>query len=326
MKAAQPALIAGILVAAAVAVSGCGLNTNTGVPFTVTPGTITPVPALQGVDITVGSKDFTEQILLGYMAELALSAAGAKITDLTNIQGSSNSRLALRTGDIDVTWEYTGTGWINYLNNTDPIPDEQKQYEAVRDADLQQNGLVWLPYSPLNNTYAFGTTRAYAEQHNLRTNSDMTRFLTENPAEAVFCVETEFASRQDGLPGVQALYGFPTTEVKTFGTGAIYSSIANGTCNFGEIFTTDGRIAGLDLAVLEDDKKFFPQYNVCVVMRDEFSRQHPEIATVMQPIAAALNNQEMIELGKKVDVDGEDAGIVAKDWMVAKGFVGADTG
>ena len=326
MKGRSRTLIAGILVAAAVAVSGCGLNTNTGVPFTVTPGTITPVPALQGVNITVGSKDFTEQILLGYMAELALSAAGANITDLTNIQGSSNSRLALRTGDIDLTWEYTGTGWINYLNNTEPIPDEQKQYEAVRDADLQQNGLVWLPYSPLNNTYAFGTTRAYAEQHNLRTNSDMTRFLTENPAEAVFCVETEFASRQDGLPGVQALYGFPTTEVKSFGTGAIYSSIANGTCNFGEIFTTDGRIAGLDLAVLEDDKKFFPQYNVCVVMRDEFSRQHPEIATVMQPIAAALNNQEMIELGKKVDVDGEDAGIVAKDWMVSKGFVGADTG
>ena len=58
-----------------------------------------------------------------------------------------------------MTWEYTGTGWINYLNNTDPIPDEQAQYEAVRDADLQQNGLVWLPYSPLNNTYAFGTTR-----------------------------------------------------------------------------------------------------------------------------------------------------------------------
>jgi osmoprotectant transport system substrate-binding protein len=326
MKGRSRTLIAGILVAAAVAVSGCGLNTNTGVPFTVTPGTITPVPALQGVNITVGSKDFTEQILLGYMAELALSAAGAKITDLTNIQGSSNSRLALRTGDIDLTWEYTGTGWINYLNNTDPIPDEQKQYEAVRDADLQQNGLVWLPYSPLNNTYAFGTTRAYAEQHNLRTNSDMTRFLTDNPAEAVFCVETEFASRQDGLPGVQALYGFPTTEVKSFGTGAIYSSIANGTCNFGEIFTTDGRIAGLDLAVLEDDKKFFPQYNVCVVLRDEFARQHPEIATVMQPIAAALNNQEMIELGKKVDVDGEDAGIVAKDWMVSKGFVGADTG
>jgi osmoprotectant transport system substrate-binding protein len=318
-------LLAAVLAAVALATAGCGLSTNTAVPFTVTPGTITPVAGLEGVTITVGSKDFTEQILLGYMAELALSAAGANVRDLTNIQGSSNSRLALLTGDIDVTWEYTGTGWINYLNNTDPIPDEKAQYEAVRDADLQQNGLVWLPYAPLNNTYAFGTTKAYAEQHNLRTNSDMAAFLNQNPDQAVFCVETEFASRQDGFPGVQGVYGFPTTEVKTFGTGAIYSSIANGTCNFGEIFTTDGRIAGLDLAVLADDKKFFPQYNVCVVLRDEFYLQHPEVEPVLQPIAAALTNEEMIELGKRVDVDGDDPGVVARDWMVEQGFIGADT-
>ena len=310
---------------AALALAGCGLSTNAAVPFTVTPGTITPVPSLQGVTVTVGSKDFTEQIVLGYMAELALSAAGANVRDLTNIQGSSNSRLALQTGDIDLTWEYTGTGWSNYLGNTDPIPDEMAQYTAVRDADLEQNGLTWLPYSPLNNTYAFGATAAYAQEHNLRTNSDMAAFLNQNPDEAVFCVETEFASRQDGLPGVKAAYNFPTTEVKTFGTGAIYASIANGTCNFGEIFTTDGRIAGLNLAVLQDDKKFFPQYNVCVVMREEFAARHPQIAAVMQPIAEAVNNEEMIELGKKVDVDGADPGVVARDWMISKGFIGADT-
>ncbi|MEU7818796.1 glycine betaine ABC transporter substrate-binding protein [Pseudonocardia sp. NPDC049154] len=305
--------------------AGCGLSTNTAVPFTVTPGSIKPVPALEGVTITVGSKDFTEQILVGYMAELALAAAGADVRDLTNIQGSSNSRLALKTGDIDLTWEYTGTGWINYLGHTDPIPDEQKQYEAVRDEDLQQNGLRWLPYSKLNNTYAFGVTEAYAQQHNLRTTSDMTEFLKQNPDQGVFCVETEFASRQDGMPGVQATYGFEPSEVKTFGTGAIYAGIANGTCNFGEIFTTDGRIAGLNLRVLEDDKKFFPQYNICVVLREETYRQHPEIEQVMQPVAMALNNDEMIELGKKVDVDGEDPGIVARDWMIEKGFIGPDT-
>ncbi|WP_181781098.1 glycine betaine ABC transporter substrate-binding protein [Pseudonocardia pini] len=320
MKRLAAALLAGAFV-----LTGCGLSTNTAVPFTVTPGSIQPVPALQGVTITVGSKDFTEQILVGYMAELALAAAGADVRDLTNIQGSSNSRLALKTGDIDLTWEYSGTGWINYLGHTDPIPDEQGQFVAVRDEDLAQNGIRWLPYSELNNTYAFGVTEAYAQQHNLRTTSDMTTFLTQNPDQAVFCVETEFASRQDGLPGVQKTYGFPTTEVKTFGTGAIYAGVANGTCNFGEIFTTDGRIAGLNLRVLEDDKKFFPQYNISVVLREDFYRQHPEIEQVMQPVAMALNNEEMIELGKRVDVDGEDTAIVARDWMVEKGFIGADT-
>ncbi len=317
-------LVAALLVAA-FALTGCGLSQNTAVPFTVTPGSITPVPELKGVSITVGSKDFTEQILVGYMAELAMAAAGADVKDLTNIQGSSNSRLALKTGDVDLTWEYTGTGWINYLGNTDPIPDEQKQYEAVRDEDLKQNGLTWLPYSKLNNTYAFGVKEEYAQQHNLKTTSDMTNFLEQNPDQGVFCVETEFASRQDGLPGVQRTYGFEPSEVKTFGTGAIYAGIANGTCNFGEIFTTDGRIAGLNLRVLEDDKKFFPQYNICMVLREDTYQRYPQIEQVIQPVAVALNNEEMIELGKKVDVDGQDPGIVAKDWMVAKGFIGADT-
>jgi osmoprotectant transport system substrate-binding protein len=316
---------AALVTAAMLVLTGCGLSQNTAIPFTVTPGTITPVPALEDVTITVGSKDFTEQILVGYIAELALSAAGANVRDLTNIQGSSNSRLALINGDIDLTWEYTGTGWINYLGNTDPIPDERAQYEAVRDVDLSQNGVRWLPYSELNNTYAFGVTEAYAQEHDLRTTSDMTAFLQQNPDQAVFCVETEFASRQDGLPGVQAAYGFPTTEVKTFGTGAIYAGIANGTCNFGEIFTTDGRIAGLNLRVLEDDRKFFPQYNICVVLREELYQRYPEIEQVMQPVAMALTNDEMIELGKLVDVDGEDPGIVARDWMIAKGFIGPDT-
>ena len=317
--------LAAALGAALVVLTGCGLSTNAAVPFTVTPGSITRVPALQGVSVTVGSKDFTEQILVGYMAELALSAAGMDVKDLTNIQGSSNSRLALRTGDIDLTWEYTGTGWINYLGHTEPVPDEKAQYEAVRDEDLAQNGLAWLPYSQLNNTYAFGVTRAYAQEHDLTTNSDMVTFLNENPDEGVFCVETEFASRQDGLPGAEKAYGFAPKEVKTFGTGAIYSGIANGTCNFGEIFTTDGRIAGLDLAVLQDDKKFFPQYNISVVMRADYFARYPEIEGVVQPVATALNNDEMIELGKKVDVDGEDPGIVARDWMISKGFIGPDT-
>jgi osmoprotectant transport system substrate-binding protein len=316
---------AALVTAAMLVLSGCGLSQNTAIPFTVTPGTITPVPALDDVTITVGSKDFTEQILVGYMAELALSAAGANVRDLTNIQGSSNSRLALVNGDIDLTWEYTGTGWINYLGNTEPIPDEREQYEVVRDADLAQNGLRWLPYSELNNTYAFGVTEAYAQEHNLRTTSDMTAFLQQNPDEGVFCVETEFASRQDGMPGVQAAYGFEPAEVKNFGTGAIYAGIANGTCNFGEIFTTDGRIAGLNLRVLEDDRKFFPQYNICVVLREELYQRHPEIEQVMQPVAMALNNEEMIELGKRVDVDGDDPGIVARDWMIEKGFIGSDT-
>ncbi|RZQ62159.1 glycine betaine ABC transporter substrate-binding protein [Amycolatopsis suaedae] len=319
MRRRMKAVLGAALLAATV--SGCGLETNAALPYEVGPGSIKAIPELQGVDITVGSKDFTENILLGYIAELALAAAGADVSDLTDIKGSVNARKALLSGDVDLTWEYTGTGWINYQGNTDPIPDEREQFEAVKKADAEQFGVAWLEYSPVNNTYAFATTAAYAQQHNLKTNSDMTRFLKENPDQAVFCLETEFSSRQDGFPGVQKVYGFPSTDIKQFGTGAIYTSVASGTCNFGEVFTTDGRIAGLNLKVLEDDKKFFPQYNASPTLRVDFLNQHPRIREVLAPVSAALSNDQMIEMGKQVDIDGKDPSEVAKDWMVAKGFV-----
>ncbi|WP_158879908.1 glycine betaine ABC transporter substrate-binding protein [Amycolatopsis anabasis] len=308
--------------------SGCGLEVNASLPFKVLPGSIRPTPGLEGLDVTVGSKDFTENILLGYMAELALSAAGANITDLTDIKGSNSARQALVGGQIDLYWEYTGTGWISYQGNTDPIPDEQKQYDATKAADEQQFGITWLPYSPVNNTYAFATTEAYAARHNLNTTTDMTNFLKQHPDQGVFCLETEFASRADGFPGVQKAYGFPSTNIKSFGIGTIYSSIANGACQFGEIFTTDGRIAGLKLKVMADDKKFFPQYNAAPTVRKDYLARHPEIEQVLTPVSKALDNQQMIELCKQVDVDGRDPGDVARDWMVSKGFIesGASAG
>ncbi|MBB3049565.1 osmoprotectant transport system substrate-binding protein [Prauserella isguenensis] len=301
--------------------AGCGLTVNAALPYDVEPGSIPRMPALDGVEVTVGSKDFTEQIVLGYIAQLALEAAGADTVDLTNIAGSNSARYALEDGQIDVQWEYTGTAWLSYLGEDTPIADERAQYEAVRKADLKRNDLMWLPYSDVNNTYAFATTEEFAREHGLRTMSDMTEFVKQHPKESVFCVETEFASRPDGMPGVTETYGFPVTTTKTFGTGAIYAAVANGTCNFGEVFTTDGRIAGLNLRVLADDKRFFPQYNAAVTVRKDFYDEHPQIAEVMAPVADALDNDEIIELNKKVDVDGADPSQVAYDWMREKGFI-----
>ncbi|OLT40703.1 glycine/betaine ABC transporter substrate-binding protein [Saccharomonospora sp. CUA-673] len=301
--------------------SACGLSVNAALPYDVQPGSIQPVPELEGVEVTVGSKDFTEQIVLGYIAQIALEAAGADTVDMTNIAGSNSARYALEDGQLALQWEYTGTGWLSYLGNDSPVAGEQEQFEAVREADLERNDVVWLPYSQVNNTYAFATTEEFAEQHDLRTTTDMTNYLKENPEEAVFCVETEFASRPDGMPGVTKEYGFPVTESKTFGTGAVYAAIAGGTCTFGEVFTTDGRISGLNLRVLEDDRSFFPEYNASVTLRKDFYEQHPEIEQVLAPVAEALDNEEIIELNKRVDVDGRDASQVAYDWMREQGFV-----
>jgi osmoprotectant transport system substrate-binding protein len=305
--------------------AGCGLDVNSALPYKVLPGSIQPDPSLRGVEITVGSKDFTENILLGYLAEMALSAAGADVIDLTDLKGSQTARQALLNGEIDVVWEYTGTGWINYQGNELPVTGgEQAQYDATKKADLEKFGVEWLAYSPLNDQYAFAVTEAYGEKHGLRTTSDLAAFLARNPDEAVFCLETEFTSRQDGFPAAQRTYGFPATEVKNFGIGTIYSAVASGTCPIGEVFTTDGRIAAQELRVLEDDKKAFPQYNVAPTVRAEFLARYPQIRGPLEEVGAALTNEQMIELCRQVDVEGKDAGEVARDWMVSKGFIRTD--
>ncbi len=305
-------------------VSGCGLESGGAVPLAVEPGSIEPVPALEGVPITVGSKDFTEQIILGYMIEFALSAAGAEVRDLTNIQGSNSTRDAQLNGQIDLTYEYTGTGWINYLGNETPLPDPQAQYEAVRDADLEANGMVWAVPAPMNNTYAMAMNKETAEQTGATTLSDYAELARTNPAAITTCVETEFNVRQDGFPGMAAHYGFDPNAVprEILQTGIIYQATADGDpCKFGEVFTTDGRILALDLQLLEDDLSFFPKYNPALVMKEEFAEANPDVIEVMAPISALLTNEVMTEMNRLVDVEGEEPAEVAREWLASEGFV-----
>ncbi|QRK93167.1 glycine betaine ABC transporter substrate-binding protein [Saccharopolyspora erythraea] len=305
-------------------VGGCGLSSGSAVPLPVAPGSIRPVPELEGVRITVGSKDFTEQIVLSYIAQFALDAAGANVRDLSNITGSASARNALASGQIDVLWEYTGSSWISYNGNTDPIPDARRQYEAVRKLDLERNGIDWTAVTfDVDNTYAFAMTQEAAKRLGVSKLSDVRRVVAENPQDATFCVDTEFASRNDGMPGVEQTYGFRAdpAKIKTLTSGSIYQATASGTCTFGEVFTTDGRIRSLNLKVLDDDRLFFPRYNLGVTLRADMLRQYPQITDVLAPVSAQLNNVELMKLNAQVDVEGRDPADVARDWMVEKGFV-----
>lgn len=319
-------LACAMVAASASALASCGLESGGALPLKVGPGSITPMPGLEGTKITVGSKDFTEQIILGYVIEFALSAAGAEIRDLTNIQGSNSLRDAELQGQIDVGYEYTGTGWINYLGHEKPIPDATAQFEAVRDEDLAHNNMVWTDPAPMNNTYAIATNRKTADATGVRTLSQYADLVDRDPAAATTCVETEFNVRQDGFPGMAAAYGFDPARAqrKILQTGIIYQATADGgQCAFGEVFSTDGRIIALGLVLLEDDRQFFPKYNAALTMRKDFADKHPEVAEVMAPISAALTNAEITELNRLVDVEGEEPADVARQWLVDKGFVTA---
>lgn len=313
-----------LVLAAVLALTGCGLQTGSAYVANVKPASIKEIPSLKGQTIVVGSKDFDEQLIIGAIALIALKAAGANVIDRTNIKGSDSQRRALLSGGVDVEWEYTGTGWLSYLQQAKPIQDSQQQWLAVKKADAK-NGITWLPPAPLDNTYAFAVTPENQQKYNLHKISDIGRLIKENPAAATFCVESEFAARPDGIPGVEKTYGFkvpnPSKNIQTMATGLVYNRTDAGACTFGEVFTTDGRIGGLGLKLLDDDRQFFPIYNAAIVIRTEVLAKYPQIAELFAPISQALTSEESLKLTTKVTVQGQDPVQTALQWMVEKGFV-----
>jgi osmoprotectant transport system substrate-binding protein len=280
---------------------------------------------LSGAELTVGSKDFTEQLILGQITLQALEAAGATVEDQIGLAGTVAARKALESGEIDMYWEYTGTGWITHLGHTDPIPNRQEQFEAVAKEDLEKNDIKWLePPSPANNTYAFAVRSEAYEDLGVEKISDFEQLLNENPEEATLCVATEFTTRDDGLPGVEKAYGFefPEENLVKIGEGLIYQATDQGDrCNFGEVFATDGRIANLDLELVEDDKNFFPIYNPALNVREETMKEYPQIAKLFAPISEKLTTDTLQKLNAQVDVEGQLPEEVAEQWLSENGFI-----
>ncbi|KAB2386300.1 glycine betaine ABC transporter substrate-binding protein [Actinomadura montaniterrae] len=307
------------------ALTGCGLKPASAFIPHIEPAGIRPIPDLKDATIRVTSKEFTEQIILGKIAVLALTAAGANAVDHTNVQGSVTARKSITSGDNDLAWEYTGTGWITYLGQENPIPDPQKQFEAVRDLDMKRNHIAWLaPPAPLNNTYAMAVTTANQKRFGLTDLSDMVKV----PAgQRTFCVDPEFFARNDGLRGMLKAYGLsygssvPATNVRQMSSGVVYNATSSGKCTFGEVFTTDGRIQALHLHVLGDSKHFFPNYNPAITVRDSVLRAHPELTGLFAKISPRLTTTVMRNLNSKVDVNGDDPVLVARDWMREQGLV-----
>lgn len=317
------------MIASLALLSGCGLAPATSYIPAAGPGTIKAVPEADGVEVTITGRNNTEGLILGKMAVLAADAAGFKTNDLTNVPGSQPTRSLMLAGNADIIWEYTGTAWLSFMGNTDGIPDQDAQWQAVHDEDLG-NGLTWTAKAPLNNTYAIAVTNETAAEWGLSTLSDIKKLPA---AERTFCVEPEFNSRPDGFAPMLAHYGIARgsatgvleENIGLYDVGAIYSATDAGNCTFGEVFSTDGRIDALGLTVLADDRQFFPAYNVAPVFNSEMLAQFPELEGIFEQISPLLNDDVMRTLNLQVDVDGRDPADVAFDWMVDKGFITAGT-
>lgn len=318
-------LVAAVLAAALpVALSGCGSSTSTAGDGT---DTLVDDVDLTGAELSVGSKSFTEQEILGQITLEVLQAAGATVEDRTGLATTRDTRQALESGATDLYWEYTGTGWLVLLDHNHTIADPRAQFEAVAAEDLRDNGIAWVAPAPADNTYAIAVSDDATEPlAEVETLSDVGDLLAQSPQDATLCVASEFTARADGLPGLERAYGWdlsPEQVVELDQEGLVYEAVARGSvCGLGEVFRTDGRLDQLDLRLLEDDRGFFPPYNPTLTVRQDVLDQYPEIEELFTPIAESLDESTLRALNTRVDVDGEPVEQVARDFLEEEGFVG----
>ncbi|AMP15789.1 glycine betaine ABC transporter substrate-binding protein [Collimonas pratensis] len=276
-------------------------------------------------DLVVGGKNFTEQLILSSMTQQYLSAKGYTV-DLKNGLGTTIMRQALESGQIDIVWDYTGTALIVY-NKIDEKLDQDQSYERVKQLDAARN-LIWLKPSALNNTYALAVPQKRAEEEGLNTIEDLANKINQSHQQDpdkkyLIGVDFEFASRPDGLEPLQALYGFAfdRSEVKQMDAGLVYTALHNDQLNVGLTYSSDGRVQGFNLKLLEDSKGFFPFYSATPIVRKEILDANPHLAEQLNALSARIDTAKMTEMNKKVDIDQLPIAQVAADFLRAEGLI-----
>jgi osmoprotectant transport system substrate-binding protein len=270
--------------------------------------------------IVVGGKSFTEQQIMTAMTVELLKAKGFS-PDRKAGMGSAAVRAALENGQVDVYWEYTGTGLGVFNKITDKFASAEDTYKRIKEVDAAK-GLVWLNPSQVNNTYGFAMNRDQAQKLNIVTVSDLAKAV-KGGAKLTFASNAEFYARPDGLPGWQTAYGFEfdRDNVKRMDTGLVYSALKDRQVDVGVVFATDGRIPAFNFVVLKDDKHYAPWYNLTPVVRKEILDKYPKIADALNALSAKLNDETMAKLNASVDVDKKTVEEVASGFLKSNGLI-----
>ena len=267
--------------------------------------------------VTVASKDFTEQFILGEMYALLLEDAGYTVERKLNLGGTPVTQAALLSGEIDVYPEYTGTGLLTVLK-LPVMSDPQAVFDTVKTEYAAQFQLAWLDPAPMNNTQALAMTKARAAELGITTFSDM----VAHASELVLIGPPEFAEREDGIPGLKQVYGdFEFANFLSVDPGLRYQALLNGEADVVVAFGTDGELAAYDLLSLVDDKGLYPPYQVAPVIRQAVLDENPEIAETLNALAPLLTNETMQRLNNEVSGNGREPADVAQEFLAQEGLI-----
>ena len=275
--------------------------------------------------LVVATISFTEQHILSALTVQYLQKKGFQVQPQTNI-AAVISRDAMINKQVDMTWEYTGTSLIVF-NHINKRMSAQETYDTVKRLDAK-HGLVWLNPANMNNTYAFAMQRKRAEAEHITTMSQMVAKIEEirktNPKKNwQLGLDLEFAGRSDGMKPLQEAYGMELDrpQIRQMDPGLVYNAIRDGFVDAGLVYTTDGRLKGFDLKTLEDDKGFFPSYAVTPVVRKDTLEANPGLEEALNTLSGLLNNEVIISLNAKVDIDHQTPQQVARDFLREKGLL-----
>ena len=261
--------------------------------------------------VTVGSKAFTEGVILSELYALALEDAGFSVERSVEISGSL-LHTALVNGDIDLYPEYTGTGLISVLQMP-PETDSQQVYDTVKKEYEEQFDLVWLEQSEAADGQGLVIRTQAAEQYGIKTISD----LQAHASELRFASQGQFDEREDGLPALEETYGpFDWAEHEVYDEGLKYEVLRNDEADVTPAYTTEAQLSDRDaFTLLEDDKGVWPPYNVAPVVRADVLEELPGIEAALDRVSAALTTEKLTELNARVDIDREEYEDVARDFF-----------
>jgi osmoprotectant transport system substrate-binding protein len=266
--------------------------------------------------VRIGSKNFTEQLILGELYAQALEARGVRVERKLNLSGTFVAHQALVSGEIDMYPEYTGTALANVLK-AEPMTDPAAVYQKVKQHYERELRAVWLEPTRINNTYVLVVRPDTAKQYNLRTLSDLAKVSKQ----LVLGAGPEFRKRPDGIPGLRARYGIEWKEDRVLAIGLRYQALAHKQVDVIDGYATDGQIAAMKLVKLEDDRRLWPPYFVAPVVRAATLKELPHVETVLNAVSALLDDVTMSELNWRVDGNKEEPKTVAADFLKKKGVV-----
>ena len=267
--------------------------------------------------IVIGTSNFTEVFILGYMYEdLIEKYTDIKVERRFNLNGADFAYSALKNGDIDTFCEYTGTALMNFAKL--PMdPDADKVYQEVHDTLQKQDNVVVSKPFGFNNTYVFSVRPEFAQQHNLKKMSDL---LAIAPSVTLGCT-AEFLQRQDGLPGLEKKYNVHFKDAKAMDATIRYQAVANGDVDVVDAFSTDALLKKMQLQELPDDLHYFPPFYAVSFTRSDVFEKYPELKDVFAKLDGQITDEDMRNMNYAVDIDGKDPHEVAHDFLVKKGLL-----